>query len=98
MTAEALDDVQINWNPASFGNSLGVYYIDLTPAISLVKSGYHGPIDDTGVPLNHNALLGKTYNVVTIAQYALALHDKMSSNGTELKIDSKLRAQLNAII
>lgn len=51
---------------------LGDYYQDFSPAIDLVRSGYHGSIDERGVPLLNVPGQGEFANAVTTAQYALA--------------------------
>lgn len=52
--------------------TLGDYYQDLSPALALVESGYHGGVDDDGVPVAAYGEQGRFHNPTIIAQYALA--------------------------
>jgi hypothetical protein len=82
----------------SWSARLGPYYLDLRDAIPLVESEYHGPLDPHGVPLTRTGHAEEAvYNAITIAQYALALHDEvLRTNSTELR--AKLVAQVEAIL
>lgn len=51
---------------------LGDYYQDLSAAIRLVESGYHGTLNEKGVPVFELRGHGLLANAVTVAQYALA--------------------------
>jgi heparosan-N-sulfate-glucuronate 5-epimerase len=51
---------------------LGDYYQDFSAAIALIESGYHGSIDERGVPLVNLPGQGQLANPVTCAQYGLA--------------------------
>lgn len=51
---------------------LGDYYQDFSAAIEIVESGYHGSIDERGVPLVNSPGHGQYANPVTCAQYGLA--------------------------
>ncbi len=51
---------------------LGDYYQDLEPAVQIVESGYHGPLDERGVPLVRYPGQGDFHNAITTAQYTLA--------------------------
>ncbi|MEX2527297.1 MAG: D-glucuronyl C5-epimerase family protein [Gemmatimonadota bacterium] len=62
---------------------LGPYYQDLRPAIQIVQSEFHGPVDSDGIP---HVRLGPEQVVehpVTVAQYALALHSQLQLEGRE---------------
>lgn len=56
----------------SLDRELGDYYQDFSPAIELVESGYHGTVDEFGVPCLENQGAPRYYNAITTAQYALA--------------------------
>jgi hypothetical protein len=56
----------------SLDRTLGDYYQDLGPAVELVESGYHGGLDDDGIPLVRYGEQGSFYSAVITAQYALA--------------------------
>lgn len=79
-------------------SQLGFYYITLGGAIQLVEGDYHGARDNKGVPLNNFGAQGQFYNVITIAQYALALFDTILENGETPDLCKKLTAQLDAIV
>ena len=58
-------------NPRAGGAILGEYYQDFA-----AKACYSGPYDRDGVPLlDYRGNLGRQYNPIAIAQYALANHD-----------------------
>jgi hypothetical protein len=78
------------------GERLGRYYLDLRPVIPVVESGYHGPLDEQGVPLTRVGPGRPVYSTVTIAQYALALHDA-SMDLTDTGLQQRLLIQLEAI-
>jgi heparosan-N-sulfate-glucuronate 5-epimerase len=69
MKPEALEMPALN---CTKDGRLGDYYQDLSPAIELVESGYHGSIDERGVPLVNLPGQGAFAIAVTCAQYALA--------------------------
>lgn len=55
-------------NPDAFGGGLGPYYMAFKG-----KACYGGPFDDEGIPLlDYRGRVGKQYNPIAIAQYALA--------------------------
>jgi hypothetical protein len=56
----------------SFDSTLGDYYQDLSPALRMIESGYHGPTDENGIPLLTVAGQGDFANAVTISQTAIA--------------------------
>ena len=83
--------------PASWSAQLGPYYLDLRDALTLVESEYHGPLDSHGVPLTRTGAGDCTYNAITIAQYALALHDEvLRTHSPEFR--RKLDAQVESIV
>lgn len=71
----------------SLDRELGDYYQDFAPAIRLVESGYHGTLDDAGVPLVRYGAGGCSYSAIHTAQYALA-------NMIALRRGEKARAAL----
>ena len=79
-------------------SKLGPYYLDFAEVLKLVEGGYHGARDEKGVPLNDVGAQGQFYNVITIAQYAVALHDTMLESGETPQSREKLEAQLEAIV
>lgn len=94
-----LRDVHIKTGHISLGERLGRYYIDLSPALPLIESEYHGPLDNSGVPMNKCGSAGNLYVATTIAQYAIALHDKMLVDVSRAKeIEPKFAKQIEAII
>lgn len=56
----------------SLEEELGDYYQDFTEAITLVERGYHGTVDERGVPLVRHGEGQPEYNPISTAQYALA--------------------------
>jgi len=56
----------------SLDRELGDFYQDFSPANRMVESGYHGTLDERGVPLVRYTGQGSFRNVITTAQYALA--------------------------
>lgn len=56
----------------SLARELGDYYQDFSPAVRLVESGYHGELDERGVPCTRNHGRQRCYNAIITAQYALA--------------------------
>ena len=66
---ESLDFPPLN---CSLDRVLGDYYQDISGAIPLVESGYHGGLDDDGVPLTRYPGQSALYNPITTAQYAIA--------------------------
>jgi hypothetical protein len=55
----------------SLDRELGDYYQDFSQAIALVEGGYHGGMDEHGVP-TFSIASGTFYNPISIGQYALA--------------------------
>src|SRR5215471_5492108 len=99
MGAVALSEIAIKCgNPALFEPAGGGYYLDMRPAIRLVDSGYHGPLDAAGVPLTRYESGQDHYNAGTIAQYALGLYEQTLTAGRSTDLDRKLRAQLTALM
>ena len=76
----------------------GLYYVDFTESLARIESNYHGPSDGSGVPLNHFSGQGDFYNVISISQYALGLHDIILERGETPELRAKLQAQLDAIV
>lgn len=66
---ETLDFPPLN---CSLDPTLGDYYQDFSAAIQMVESGYHGALDEHGVPLLEVPGQGSVNNPITTAQYALA--------------------------
>jgi hypothetical protein len=75
---------------------LGDYYQDFSPAIELVESGYHGGLDDEGVPLVRYGDHGTFHNAVITAQYALANMIALS-RGDRARSD-RVKVQLNWLV
>lgn len=92
-----LEDLNISATGGSFSSTLGAYYLDMTSSIPLVESGFHGPLDDAGVPLVNIQRGGRVYYATTIAQYALALHDAHLRSASE-EYKCRFATQLRAII
>ena len=69
MKPEALEFPPLN---CTQDERLGDYYQDFSPAIGLIESGYHGSIDERGVPLVNAPGQAQYANPVTCAQYGLA--------------------------
>ncbi|MDQ3720556.1 MAG: D-glucuronyl C5-epimerase family protein, partial [Actinomycetota bacterium] len=80
----------------SLDRVLGDYYQDFLPAIDLVESGYHGGLDDEGVPLVRYRNQGTYYNAVIPAQYALANMIALR-RGDHARAD-RVRVQLNWLV
>ncbi len=101
--AITLNDVSIRasstaLNAARAPEKLGRYYLDFTEILKLIEGDYHGTRDKDGVPINDVGEQGQHYNVTTIAQYALALHDTILVSGELPQLREKLQAQLDAIL
>jgi heparosan-N-sulfate-glucuronate 5-epimerase len=95
----ALEAVEIRPGHTSLAPDLGGYYLDLSAVPSFVESGYHGPLDELGVPMTEVGDSQVVYNPTTIAQYALGLHDKIiTSDGPSGVLEGKLRAQLAVLV
>ena len=98
-----LNDVSIRATAVALGSTrapenLGCYYLDLSGARTLVEGDYHGKRDEHGVPLNDFRAQGYFYNVITISQYALALHDEIAKRGATPELREKFQAQMDAIV
>jgi hypothetical protein len=64
-------------NPRAFGSELGEYYQDF-----VAKARYAGPFDEDGIPLlDYRGDLGRQYNPIAIAQYALANYNVHAQTG-----------------
>jgi len=99
MGSVGLSDISIKCgNPALFEPPGWGYYLDMRPAIELVESGYHGPIDDEGVPSTRLAPGQEHYSSSTIGQYAIALNERALAEGRSQELDRKIQAQLNVLI
>ncbi len=96
-TGASLDTLRIPVGEVSLSSRLGGYYLDLTSVLPLVESGYHGPLDPRGVPMSRVGPGAPVYSVITIAQYALALHDACRQAESDA-LAAKLRTQLEAIL
>ena len=96
-TGASLDSLRIPVGEVSLSSRLGGYYLDLTSVLPLVESGYHGPLDPRGVPMSRVGPGAPVYSVITIAQYALALHDACRQAESDA-LTAKLRTQLEAIL
>ena len=93
-----LAGMRVGVGNVSNSSMLGGYYLDLRSALSLVESGYHGPLDESGAPLVSSHAAAGFYNITIVAQYALALHDKMIADGRTADLERKLSAQLEVIV
>jgi heparosan-N-sulfate-glucuronate 5-epimerase len=75
-------------NPRAFGSDLGEYYQDFA-----TKAHYTGPYDGDGVPLlDYRGSLGRQYNPIAIAQYALANYNVHAQTGRTQPRERFLRA------
>jgi heparosan-N-sulfate-glucuronate 5-epimerase len=92
-----LEDLHISATGGSLSSTLGAYYLDMTSVIPLVESGFHGLLDDAGVPLVSIRGDEHVYCASTIAQYAIALHDAYLRSGRD-GYRCKCVTQLRAII
>jgi heparosan-N-sulfate-glucuronate 5-epimerase len=93
MRAETLDFPPLH---CSHDAELGDYYQDISTAVALVESGYHGSIDERGIPLLTMPGQGEFANAVTCAQYGIAnmtLH-RRGDRGA----GAKARAQLDWLV
>ncbi|MEK6303065.1 MAG: D-glucuronyl C5-epimerase family protein [Acidobacteriota bacterium] len=101
MSKTRLAAIQIRGGNTSLAEDLGGYYTDMKPALALVESGYFGPFDEQGVALTSYQLAGRishVLNLVTTAQYALALNDSIVAKGHDAELARKLHIQLDAIV
>jgi hypothetical protein len=80
----------------SLDRELGDYYQDMSPAISLVESGYHGELGDDGVPLVRYGNQGNFRNAVIAAQYALA--NMIAVGRGERERAERVRIQLDWLV
>lgn len=80
----------------SLGPKLGDYYQDMTGAIDLVESGYHGGLDEGGVAVTRYGAQGLFYNATTTAQYTIALHGAILAGAGDRT--ERLRVQLDSLI
>lgn len=80
----------------SLEKTLGDYYQDFRGAITLVESGYHGPLDARGVPLLTVPGHGSFASPVTTAQYALA--NMTALRHGEWTREARARAQLDWLV
>jgi hypothetical protein len=95
MAKIGLGDVRLRVGHCALDATLGGYYQDMRPALALVEGGFHGVLDEDGVP-KFNLRGQWHYNVTTIAQYALALHD-LDREAPDAGTKQKLRIQLQAL-
>lgn len=73
-------------NPDAFSGELGPYYMTFRG-----KASYEGPFDDAGVPLlDYHGTVGRQYNPIAIAQYALANYN-LAVKGDDARWDAFLR-------
>ena len=77
----------------SLDSELGDYYQDFAAAVELVESGYHGGLDDDGVPLTDYGDQGKVYNSIITAQYALGLMSGGRDDDARASLDSLVETQ-----
>jgi heparosan-N-sulfate-glucuronate 5-epimerase len=97
--APRLEALRLEASGGSLDSSLGAYYLDLRPVIPLIESGYHGRLDSSGVPLTEVTPGGQqVYNTITIAQYALALHDELAAGPSRGDLEGRLQTQLDALL
>lgn len=80
----------------SLDRTLGDYYQDVSPAILLVESGYHGGLDADGVPLVRYGTQGSFHNPVATAQYALA--NMIAVRRGEDSRSARTRVQLDSLV
>jgi len=80
----------------SLESTLGDYYQDFHDAILIVESGYHGPMDERGIPLLTVPGQGEYANAVTTAQYALA--NMTAIRRGERDREARARAQLDWLV
>lgn len=66
-------------NPAAFGSGVGPYYMKFAR-----KARYEGPFNDSGIPLlDYHGKVGRQYNPIAIAQYALGNYNLAVNGETE---------------
>lgn len=66
--------IKLNLGEVSLAEELGVYYIDMRPAlIHYTNNIYDGRFDDNGVPMI-NTKSGLVYSPINIAQYGFMIH------------------------
>lgn len=84
------------------GGELKRFYQDFGPAVALVESGHHGPLDERGVPLVRYPEGVLAFNPITAAQYALGLHtlvlqgDAARQDRLRVVLDRLVEAQTDA--
>jgi len=66
------DQLSLPMDDARTDRPLGRYYQDFSAALALVEEGFHGPIDDEGVPMVGDGTRPPHYDAIIVAQYALA--------------------------
>lgn len=99
-SSAGLDRLRIRPVGASFSPVLGPYYLDMNDVIPLVESGFHGPLDGSGVPLIAVGGGEHVYSPMVIAQYALALHGECLRLGHglhEKKFANQIEAMVNLV-
>ena len=87
---ESLDLAPLN---CSLDPELGDYYQDFTAAIELVEAGYHGGLDEDGVPLADYGDQGSFHNSIITAQYALGLMTAGRGDDARIQLDSLVDEQ-----
>ncbi len=74
-------------NPSFQAGVLGEYYMTFTS-----KADYAGPFDEAGVPLlDYRGVLGRQYNPIAIAQYALGNYNLYLRSGDRERLRKFLR-------
>src|SRR5262245_30236898 len=96
-SSSRVQDLTIRAGRSSMSTDLGAYYLEAPGVVSLVESGFHGPLDGAGIPLTDIGGGEHVYSPIVIAQYALALHDEHRRLGSR-SLEKKFSAQIEAIV
>ncbi len=73
-------------NLSAFTGALTQYYMTFTH-----KAHYPGPFDDAGIPLlDYHGKIGRQYNPIAIAQYALGNYNLAKQHGNSVSYDTFL--------
>lgn len=80
----------------SLDRELGDYYQDFGPAVQLVESGYHGGMDEEGIPWMRSPQGIPVHSAILTAQYALA-NITLLRQGDDARAD-RARAQVESLV
>lgn len=85
---EESKDIKLNLGTVSMDSALGVYYIDMRPAlVHYTDNIYNGKFDEQGVPMCGFGDGGYTYFPINIAQYGFMLHADWLETKSEHTLD-----------